>query len=74
MSQTLQSLGIDLLGIEDRIALVTAIWDSIAEEPQNSLLSDGQRAELDRRLADHIVNPADIVPWETIRTEALVRF
>ena len=74
MSQTLQSLGIDLLGIEDRIALVTAIWDSIADEPHTSLLSDDQRAELDRRLADHIANPADVVPWETIRTEALARF
>ena len=44
------------LPIDQRLQLVEDIWDSIAEEanarPGSLPLSDAQRAELDRRLAD----------------------
>ena len=74
MAPTLQSLGIDRLSIEDRIALATAIWDSIAAEPHPPLLTDAQRLELERRLADATANPDDVVPWEQVKAEALARF
>jgi putative addiction module component (TIGR02574 family) len=74
MAPTLQALGIDRMSIEDRIALATAIWDSIAAEPHAPLLTAVQRQELERRLADHAVNPKDVVPWEQIKAEALARF
>ena len=74
MAPTLQTLGIDRLSIEDRIALVTAIWDSIAAEPHPPLLTEAQRMELDRRLADHAARPDDVVPWEQVKAEALGRF
>ena len=64
MASTLQTLGIDRMSIEDRITLATAIWDSIAAEPHPPLLTELQRQELDRRLADHTANPDDVVPWE----------
>lgn len=74
MSLNLQSLGIDRLGLDDRIALVTAIWDSIAAEPHSPLLSEGQQAELDRRLAEHANKPDDVIPWEQVKGDALARF
>jgi putative addiction module component (TIGR02574 family) len=74
MAPTLQALGIDRLSIDDRIALATAIWDSIAAEPHPPLLTEPQRLELERRLADHAANPHDVVPWEQIKAEALARF
>jgi putative addiction module component (TIGR02574 family) len=74
MAPTLQSLGIDRMSIEDRIALATAIWDSIVAEPYPPLLTEAQRLELERRLADHAANPADVVPWEQVKAEALARF
>lgn len=74
MSLNLQSLGIDRLGLDDRIALVTAIWDSIAAEPHSPLLSVGQQAELDRRLAEHANKPDDVIPWEQVKGDALARF
>ena len=74
MPPTLQALGIDHLSVEDRIALATAIWDSIAAGAPPPLLTDAQRIELDRRLADHAANPADVVPWEQVKAEALGRF
>ncbi len=74
MAPTLQALGIDRMSIEDRIALATAIWDSIASEPHPPLLTEAQRQELDRRLAEHASNPDDVVPWEQVKAEALARF
>jgi putative addiction module component (TIGR02574 family) len=62
------------MSVEDRIALVRAIWDSIAAEAHPPLLTEAQRQELQRRLDDHQANPADIIPWEQIKAEALARF
>jgi putative addiction module component (TIGR02574 family) len=73
MPPILQALGIDRMSVEDRISLVTAIWDSIAAEPHAPLLTEAQRQELDRRLVDHAANPNEVVPWEQIKAEALAR-
>ena len=40
MAPSLQKLGIDKLSIEDRLALIQAIWDSIATEPHPPLLTE----------------------------------
>jgi putative addiction module component (TIGR02574 family) len=74
MAPSLEVLGIDRMSVEDRIALATAIWDSIAAEPHPPLLTEAQRQELDHRLADHAATPNDVVPWEQVKSEALARF
>ena len=74
MAPSLEALGIDRMSVEDRIALATAIWESIAAEPHPPLLTEAQRQELDRRLADHAATPDDVVPWEQVKAEALARF
>jgi putative addiction module component (TIGR02574 family) len=74
MPPTLQDLGIDRLSIEDRITLALAIWDSIASQPESSPLTEAQRQELQRRLDDHEAHPADVIPWEQIKAEALARY
>lgn len=74
MAPTLESLGIDRLNVEDRIALATAIWESVEAEPHSSVLTDAKRDELDRRLADHAANPDDVIPWEVVKAETLAKF
>ncbi len=74
MTLTMNALGIDRLSVDDRLALVHEIWDSIAAEPQNTYLSDAQRDELERRVAEHERNPQDVVPWEQVKADALTRF
>jgi putative addiction module component (TIGR02574 family) len=74
MAPILQSLGIDQMSIPVRIALATAIWDSIAVKPHLPLLTESQKLELQKRLTDHLENPQDISPWEQIKAEALARF
>ena len=74
MSPSLRSLGIDRLTVEQRIALAQEIWESIEAEPHPPLLTEAQRRELERRLADHQANPADVVSWEQIKDDALARY
>ena len=73
MSRITQSLGIDQLSRDQRIALVQEIWDTIAAEPHPPLLTEAQRRELERRVAEDDANPNDVVPWEQVKAQALSR-
>lgn len=73
MSMTVQTLGIDRMTRDERIALVQAIWDTIAVEPGFPLLSEAQHRELERRVAEDDANPADVVPWEQVKAQTLSR-
>lgn len=68
MAVSLKSLGIERLGIEERLTLVEEIWDSIAADSAAIPLTQAQRDELDRRIADHEANPNDVVSWEEVKT------
>ncbi len=57
------------LSVEDRIQLVEAIWDSIADHPESLPVTDAQRAELDRRLAAHRRDPGATRNWSQVRDE-----
>ena len=74
MVATLESLGIDRLSVDERIALVQQIWDSIPADTNRMPLTDAQRSELERRADDDDANPSEAVPWEQVRDEALARW
>jgi len=59
---------IKALSIEDRIMLVQEIWDSIAAEQVGPKLTEAQRQELDRRIADGEANPNNVLTWSEIRS------
>lgn len=67
MPVTIQSLGIDKLPREERIALAEAIWESVVAEP----LSEARRAELRRRAEEMDADPDGGVPWEVVKAEIL---
>jgi len=50
-----------------------ALWESLtdAEREAELVLTPEQETELDRRLAEHIANPASAVPWEEVRRKLL---
>ena len=50
---------------------VEALWDDIAKRNHVPPPTEAQRAELDRRLADHEANPDDVVPWSDVKASAL---
>lgn len=59
------------LSVAERIQLVEDIWDSIAAEPEALSLSEEQRRELDRRLADQEANPGVGRPWAEVKARLL---
>jgi len=61
------------LSLEEQLELVEALWDSIAEHNAIPPLTDAQKAELDRRIADHEANPDDVVDWNDVKAAALSR-
>jgi putative addiction module component (TIGR02574 family) len=67
MAVSIKSLGIDRLGIEERLALVEELWDSIAADSAAVSLTDAQRSELDRRLAEHETHPDDTVTLDEVK-------
>ena len=50
------------LSVAERMQVVEAIWDSIAVSPELLPVTDAQRAELDRRLADYHAHPEPSLP------------
>jgi putative addiction module component (TIGR02574 family) len=55
------------LSISERILLVEDIWDSIAEAPEEIVLTQAQEQELDARLDAYHKNPTEGSPWAMVR-------
>ena len=57
------------LPASERAELAIALWDSLSdvEREETLVLTPGQEAELDRRWAEHLENPASSVPWDDVR-------
>lgn len=73
MSVSVKTLGIDRLDIDERLALVEEIWASICADDMAFPLTDAQRAELDRRVADDDAFPDDVVPWAEVKASVQSR-
>jgi putative addiction module component (TIGR02574 family) len=69
----MKRFGIDQLSMEDRLALMEEIWNSIATEIEREPLTDAQTKELQRRLAASIARPDAVTPWEEVKARALAR-
>lgn len=68
MAVSIKSLGLDQLGLEERLALVEELWNSIAADSEAVPLTGPQRSELDRRLADHQAKPDDTISWDEVKS------
>ncbi len=67
MGVSVRTLGIDRLNVDERLALVEEIWATICADAKAFPLTDEQRAELDRRVADDDSFPEDVVPWGEVK-------
>lgn len=61
------------LPVAERLRLVEAIWDSIAQAPEALHLTEAQRAELDRRLDDYDRDPDAGSVWSEVKESILNR-
>jgi putative addiction module component (TIGR02574 family) len=64
---------VDSWSVGDRIRLLNELWDRLAEPGQDPELSDEEKAELDRRLAEDEAAPDDVVSWDVAKAQALAR-
>ena len=66
MNVSIQSLGIDRLGVDERLELVEEILASLADEAEPYPLTNAQKTELDQRLASYEQNPDDLVSLQEV--------
>ncbi len=62
-----------MLDVNEQIELVEAIWNGIVSQDASPSLTEAQITELDRRLADHIANPDDVIGWDEVKADALAK-
>jgi putative addiction module component (TIGR02574 family) len=57
------------LPADERAELAMALWESLTDEERDAELelSSEQRAELDRRWAEHLEKPESAIPWDDVR-------
>jgi putative addiction module component (TIGR02574 family) len=54
--------------VVDQIEFVQRVWDQLAEAGWRPELTEAQKCELDRRLAEHEANPANVLTWDDVET------
>ncbi len=67
MNMTATLAEISSLSVDDRIKLVQAIWDGIAAEQRHPDLTEAQKKDLDRRVAELDASPDQVLTWEEIK-------
>lgn len=57
----------------DRAELAMALWESLTDAERDGAFeqSDADRAQLDRRWAEHLENPDSAVPWSNVRSKLI---
>ena len=58
---------IGALSAAEKFELLDVLWESL--EAESLPLTNEQRAELDYRAARYRENPADVIPWEQVRSD-----
>ena len=71
MSHQLPSVATELLtmplSVEQRLELITELWESIPDSLDTLPVPEWHREELDRRLAAADANPDAAIPWEDVK-------
>ena len=55
------------LSAAERLELIEELWDSLDEDDEALALTDAQREDLERRLAEADADPTGGSPWEEAR-------
>ena len=61
------------LNTTEKLRLVEALWDNIAESPTELPVPNWQVEELRRRKAEYLQNPADVYSWDEVKQYVLGR-
>ena len=64
---SLSTEDIQALSAEERLRLISALWDSLVHAPEEVPVTDAQRRELDRRLDRYQRGLTRLHSWEDVR-------
>ena len=59
------AVDINSLTPEQKLRLIEELWDSLSDD--DIPITEAQKQELERRLADLESNPDRVVPWDEVR-------
>jgi putative addiction module component (TIGR02574 family) len=65
------AIDIDRLTVGERLELIEQLWDSLRRGAGELPLNDAERAEIERRRAEHRADPGAAVDWERVRADLL---
>ena len=75
MSQNISDLATELLNaplsVEQRLDLISCLWESIPDSAEASPVPDWHREEVERRLEEADANPGAAIPWDQVRKRLL---
>jgi putative addiction module component (TIGR02574 family) len=57
------------LSAEEKLALISALWDSMTQVPEKIPVPDWQLTELERRIEEQEKNPQQGQTWEEVKRE-----
>jgi putative addiction module component (TIGR02574 family) len=67
MTHSIKDFDFSKLSAAERLMLAQKLWESVDEQVTAMPLTDGQRAELDRRLAVLETGKVQGIPWSAVR-------
>jgi len=59
---------------EERLKLGYDLIESVPEADDDFELTDEQKAEIERRMAEHEHDPGSAIPWEVVREELRAKY
>jgi len=59
---------------EERLELGYDLIESVPEAGADFELTDEQRAEIERRMAEHERDPGSAIPWEVVRERLRAKY
>ena len=66
MAMSSQPLDINSLSPEEQLRLLQELWDSLSRNPERIPITDAQREELDRRMAQAETDGGGGIPWDQV--------
>jgi putative addiction module component (TIGR02574 family) len=59
------------LSVDEKLSLITELWDDLASHGGPIPVPDEQIAELDRRMAAYRKDPSQVTTWEAVKARIL---
>ncbi len=61
------AIEIDSLNVEERLARIESLWESLVVDPSNIPVTDAQKQMLDERLDEIDAGDDAGIPWEDVK-------